>query len=194
MSFDRFFQVLTGINPISEKFRNAIEKELIPLSLPKNHLLLEAPKVSDHVYFLQSGFAMSFAYVEGQKLVDRFWKPEQIIMSPKSFFEQVPSLEFIQLMESSEVLCINHKNVMQLLEEFSEANFIYRVVMNQYYEQSREKFMDMRQLTAEARHSKLTRTYSRLEQIISQEFIASYLGITPQSLSRIKRQRNNLKH
>jgi CRP-like cAMP-binding protein len=151
-------------------------------------LLLEAPKISEHVYFLDTGFAMSFTYVDGLKYIDNFWRAGQIVMAAKSFFERVPSLEFIQLMEKSEVLCISHASVMQLFGQFPEANFIYRVVMNQYYEQCKEKFRDTHYHTAEQRHQKLLTLYPQIEQIISQEHIASYLGITPQSLSRIKRR------
>src|SRR5437879_8706090 len=116
MIFDRLFQVLSAIHPFSEKFKSAVEKELILLSLPKNYMLLEAPKISEHVYFLDTGFAMSFTYVDGVKYIDNFWRAEQIVMSAKSFFERMPSLEFIQLMEKSEVLCISHASVMKLFE------------------------------------------------------------------------------
>jgi CRP-like cAMP-binding protein len=189
MNFDRLFHVLSAIHPVSEKFKSAVEKELIPLSLPKNHLLLEAPKISEHAYFLDTGFAMSFTYINGEKCIENFWRKEQIVVSAKSFFERVPSLEFIRLMDQSEVFCISHASVMQLFSEFPEANFIYRVVMNRYYEHMKEKIRDMHYLTAEQRHEKLLKTFPGIEQIISQEFIASYLGITPQSLSRIKRQK-----
>lgn len=189
MSFDKLFQVLSAIHPVSPKYKSAVEKEITPLSLPRNHVLLEAPKISDHVYFLDSGFAMSFTYIDGIKCIDHFWRAGQIVMSARSFFERTPSVEFIQLMEKSEVLCLSHASVMRLFEEFPEANFIYRVVMNQYYEQCKEKFRDMHHLTAEQRHQKLLHQFPGVEQIIPQEYIASYLGITPQSLSRIKRKR-----
>ncbi|MBS1682211.1 MAG: Crp/Fnr family transcriptional regulator [Bacteroidetes bacterium] len=189
MNFDRLFQVLSSMHPISEKFRDAIQKELVPLSLPRNHLLLEAPNISEHAYFINSGCAMSFTYSNGEKCIEEFWQARQIVVSAKSFFERAPSLEFIQLIERSEVFCIGHASVMRLLDEFPEANFIQRVVMNQYYEFSKQKIRDMNYLTAEHRHEKFLRSFPGIEQIVSQEYIASYLGITPQSLSRIKRKR-----
>jgi hypothetical protein len=188
MNFDWLFCVLTTIHPVSEKFKLAVEKELIPLDLPKNYFLLEAPGVSRHAYFLNTGFAMSFSFVEGEKHVDGFWQPGEIIMAARSFMEQVPSLEYIQLMERSEVLCISHESVMKLFERFPEANAIYRLVMNQYYEQAKEKLRDWQYYSAQQRHEKLLRRFPRIEQIVAQQYIAAYLGIKPQSLSRMKRQ------
>ena len=191
MKFDQLFQVLSAIHPVSEKFKSAIKKELTPLSLPKNYLLLEPPRIAEYAYFLNKGFAMAYTFGNGQKCIEGFWQSGQIVMSAKSFFEQVPSLEFIQLMEKSEVLCISYAGVQQLFEAFPEAHFIYGVVMNQYYEQSKERIRDVHQLNAEQRHEKLLSRFSNIEQTISQEHIASYLVITPQSLSRIKRQRGS---
>ncbi|HLZ17736.1 MAG TPA: hypothetical protein VKQ08_11880, partial [Cyclobacteriaceae bacterium] len=155
MHYDRLFQELSAIHQISEKFRMAIERELVPLSLPKNHILLEAPKVSDQVYFLDEGFAMIYRFVDSQRSVEGFWRPGQIMMSAKSFFEQVPSLEFIQLMEQSKVLCLSHAGALRLLKAFPESYFIYGTVINQYLEQCRERLRDIHHLNAERRHGKL---------------------------------------
>lgn len=169
-------------------FRDALEKELIPLSLPKNYLLLEAPRIADHAYYLDRGFAITYTFIQGEKQIDDFWQSGQIIFSPKSLFEQIPTVENIQLIEPSEVICISYKSIMRLFELFPEANFIYRSVMNQYYDHARERIRDMKLLGAADRYMNLLHSFPGIEQFIPQEYIASYLGITPQSLSRIKRK------
>lgn len=188
MRTDRLFEVLSACHPLSTSFKAAITNELIPLSLPKNFHLLEAPKVAEHAYFLDSGFAMFYSFEDGEKHVDGFWQAGQIILSARSFFEQRPSAEFIQLMEKSDVWCISHASVMQLFNAFPEAHHIYRVLMNTYYEQTLKRIRDMKRLSAVERYHKLIGTFRMIEQVVQQEYIASYLGITPQSLSRIKRQ------
>ena len=188
MNTDRLFQVLSAIHPLSEKFRKAIKRELTHLSLPKHYLLLEAPRIAEYAYFLDSGFAMSYTFHEGEKQVEGFWVSGQILLEAKSFFERVPSEEFIELMEQSEVFCISYAGVARLFEEFPEANIIARAVLNQYYENSRDRLRDMRQLTSMQRYARLVATFPHIEQVVPQEYIASWLGITPQSLSRIKRR------
>jgi len=188
MNTDRLFQVLSAIHPLSEKFNKAIRKELTHLSLPKDYLLLEAPRIAEYVYFLDSGFAMSYTFMKGEKQVEAFWLSGQILLPAKSFLERVPSEEFIQLMEQSEVFCISYAGFSRLFDAFPEANVIARVVINQYYESSRDRIREMKHLTAMQRYARLVTTFPGIEQVISQEFIASWLGITPQSLSRIKRR------
>jgi CRP/FNR family transcriptional regulator, anaerobic regulatory protein len=187
MNTDPLFQALSAIHPVSPDFKASLLKELSCLELPKNFNLLEAPKISDHVYFLNRGSAMSYTFVDGRKHVEWLWKKDQLIVAPRSFFEQMPSREFIQLTEPSEVLCVSHAGVKRLLASFHEANFVYRIIMNQYYELGRKRIRDLQQMDGEARFKKLLQAFRHIEQILPQEYIASYLGITPQSLSRIKR-------
>jgi CRP-like cAMP-binding protein len=184
---DNLLQVLTAIHPLSEAFKITLDKELTLLSFPKNYILLEPPKIAGHAYFLNEGFAICYTFFDGKKQIEGIWKAGQIIISARSFFEQVPAREFIELIVPSTILCISYPSVMKLFERFPEANFIYRVVMNQYYEQSRQCIRDLQHLSAIARYKKMVMEFPGIEQIIPQEQIASYLGITPQSLSRIKR-------
>lgn len=187
MNTDKLFSVLASIHPISSGFRKAVEKVLTPLSLPKYHLLLEATRISECAYFLDEGFAMSYTFVKGKKQVEWFWNSGQIMVSARSFFEQVPSQEFIQLRTPTELFCVTHDSVLHLFQTFPEAHFIYRVIMNQYYEHSRERTRDLQHLTAVERYEKLIRYFPDVEQHVTQEHVASYLGIAPQSFSRIKR-------
>lgn len=191
MTIERLFATLHDIHPISEEFKTSLRKLVTPLSLPENYMLLEAPKVAEHVYFLIDGFAMSYVFLKGKKYVENFWTSGQWIISVSSFFGQTASREFIQLRRNSEILCLSYDNVQRLLHRFPEAYTIDRLVMNQYYERSRERTRDMQQLTASERYDKLIRTCHGVERHVTQEDIASYLGITPQSLSRIKKRRRH---
>lgn len=188
MNLERLFQVLSAMHPLSEEFKEALQNELVHLSLPKDYLLLQAPKISEHAFFIEQGFALSYTYHGGKKQVERFFQAGQIVCSVKSFFEQVPSQEFIQLMEQSEVLHISHPSVLRMLDQFDEANVIYRKVMNQYYEQCNDHVHDLQHLSARERYEKLHQSIPRIEQVLPQEYLASYLGIAPQSLSRLKKK------
>jgi hypothetical protein len=76
---------------------------------------------------------------------------------------------------------------LKLLGSFPEAQIIYRVIMNEYYEVSRERIRQMQHLSGRERLAQLTKSFDGIEDALPQEQIASYLGITPQSLSRIRR-------
>jgi len=180
--------VLSAIHPLSVDFKQALEKELIALSLPKNHILLEAPKIAAYAYFLENGFAMSYTFNEGEKQVEAFWKPGQLVVSSQSFFEQAASMENIQLVEKSDLLCLSYGSIEKLFEKYPEAHTIYRKMMIRHYTYSRARIRDLQQLSTLQRLEKLLTVFPGLEQKVSQDSIASYLGITPQSLSRMKKR------
>ena len=187
---ETFVQFLSGIHPPSEALKTALEKEVIQLTLPRLHLLLQAPAIADHIYFLSSGFAMRYTFRDGLKVTEAFWKPGQIISSFSSFIHQEPSKDFIQLLAKSELLGLSHSSINKLLEH-SDAQVIYRGIMNSQYEDNLVRIHDLMNLSASQRFHKLLQTYPDIEQFSPQEAIAAYIGITPQSLSRLKRQLGN---
>lgn len=191
MNSASLFEVLSAIHPLSENFKQALEKEIIGLSLPKNHLLLEAPAIASYAYILTNGFAMSYTYINGKKKVEGFWRPSEIIVPFKSFLAQSPSTDFIQLISPGDVFYIRHDSVIRLLDNFPEGNYIYCKTLYTYYENCRIRLQQLQRLSATERYLKLHQEFSGIEQLVSQEDIASYLGIAPQSLSRIKRKLDN---
>lgn len=188
MSSKKLFTLLSSIHPISDAFKTAIDQEINLLSLPKNHTLLESPRISDQAWFLENGFAMSFTYDERGIQVENFWQSGQIILSVKSLLSQVPAKENIRLLAPSKVVVINYRGLQRLFKAFPEACIIFEAIMTEYYEQSRERAQDIRSMRAVERYKKLLVDFPGIEQMVSQEHIASYLGIAAQSLSRIKRK------
>ncbi|HYG19636.1 MAG TPA: Crp/Fnr family transcriptional regulator [Ohtaekwangia sp.] len=188
MTSEQLIEVLSSMHPLSEAFKDALQKETARIILPKDYYLLEAPKISGHTYFIEKGFAVAYSFVRGEKQIDRFYGPGQIVVSPKSFFEQHPSREFIQLTTQSEVLYLTHSAAIAIAYRFIEANVIYRTIMNEHYEQCMDRLHDMQHLDAAQRYKKLHDNFPGIEQAVPQEYIASYLGIAPQSLSRLKKK------
>lgn len=192
MNLERLFQKLSSMHPLSDKFKKALRKHLTHLSLPKNYLLLEAPKISDHAYFLDTGSAMCYTFVDGNRKVRQFWKEGDIVISGKSFFQRVPSDEFIQLLEPAEVLCIRHESVMEFLMNYEDANYLSRSIIMHYYDLAVERFDDLQHLNARERYKKLRNTFPNIEQLVPSEYIASYLGMVPHTLSRVKRKNGGI--
>ncbi len=188
MNAERLFEVLSEMHALSDSFKAALLQEVTFLSLPKNHFLSEAPRTSDHVYLLADGFAVGFVFEEGEKVVHSFWGAGDIVLHPHCWFEKDSSVEFTQLAEKSEVWCISHEAIKVLMDSFKEACSLYRIIIGRYYFQSQTRLFDIQHRTAWQRYQRLIKLYSSIEQKVSQEYIASFLGITPQSLSRMKRE------
>lgn len=188
MDIEKLFAVLPLSDPPSESFKASLQQEAIYLSLPKNHFLVEAPRPTDHVYLLEDGFAIGLVFEEGQKKIHSFWGAGDVVLTPQGCFERAHPVEFVQLTEGSNVWCLHHTAVENLFELFKEARALYRLVLGRYYALTQSRLFDLQHRDTWQRYEKLLHQFPHLEQRISQEYIASYLGITPQSLSRMKRE------
>jgi len=191
MDAEQLYGILSDQLVLTDSFKTALEQEVTFLSLPKNHFLIEAPRPCDHIYLLQEGFAKGFVFEEGEKKVHSFWGASDIIVNPQGCFEKVPSVEFVQLTEKSKVWCIDQSSLKVLMDSFKEARSLYRIVIGRYYVQSQARLFDVQHRSAWQRYQKLIQQYPAIEQKVSQEYIASFLSITPQSLSRMKREHRN---
>jgi len=184
---ESFFALLSFVHPLDEELKSAIEKEVIVLTLPKDYFLVEAPRASDHVYFLKSGFACAYYFEQGKKVVSSLCKSGQFVVTHESISRSTGGHEYIQLMESSEVICISHERLDYLLNHYSPLQLLYRKLLERCVVIAMKRAREMNRYTARVRLEKLLRVFPRLEELLSQESIASYLGIRAQSLSRIRR-------
>ena len=190
MNTDRLFRVLSVIRPLHSDCQEALKSVLKFVNFPKGHYLVQANTPAQHVYFLEEGFSVAFQYQGHKRVVTDMWQPGDIILSPKSFFEQMATEEIIQLTIDSRLFSLSYTSLNRLLERFPAANVLARDITADYYARSEERIVDIHTLDAWSRYLKLLRMYPGIELNISQDLIASYLGITPQSLSRLKPERS----
>jgi CRP-like cAMP-binding protein len=187
MEIDALYNALSAYHSLSRDLKAEIEQEVDILTLPKNYCLIQAPKVPDFGYFLLDGFVMAYTFYKGKKQVDAFYKPGEFAFPLPSFFLRSPSRNNLQLMTESQVCFISYEATAKFLRDFQEANKLFQKIVIQCYQGSQTRLDEMRRLTAQERYLKLLSDYPKIEQLVAQEDIASYLSITPQSLSRIRR-------
>jgi len=186
MLTDSLFQALSRIHTLPKDFRDALDKEVRHVAYPKNHLLVQAHSFAYHAYFLEKGFAVSYQYRGNKKVVTAFWQPGDFVFVPKSFFEQTSSEEIIQLTIDSELHYVTFPIANMLFEHYPVANLFARSIVAQFHTNSVSRIADLHYRDPWQRYSKLVESYPGIELHASQDLIASYLNITPQSLSRLK--------
>jgi len=189
MDTSKLIKAIKSIHPVSDNFKSTLEEIVIPYNLPKNHILLEPPTISDQLYFINRGLAMCYTQCKKKKNVEWFRKEGQFLLASQSFFGQKSSEQYIQLMRRSELLAMPHHGVERLLVLFPEAQRLFQLILLREYGQTRQYGIDIKFLEATERFEKLLKTFPDLDRTVPQESIASYLGITPQSFSRMKRER-----
>ena len=180
------FQLFNSITPISNALEERLSNTLQTKIFPKKQLLLKEGQVSNYIYFIEKGFLRSFYINHGKEITGWFMKENDIIVSVNSFFKREPSYEYIQVIEESTVHYVHYDELQNIYKDFIEFNIVGRVLAEIYYTLSEERLYAMRSHTAEERFNSLLDKHPEIIQRAPVGYIASYLGITHETLSRIR--------
>lgn len=154
---------------------------------PKNYNLLEEGKVCKNLYFVESGLLRFFILKEGVEITKFFTIAPYCFTSQASFNSGKPANEYIQTIEKSVVWETTYAENQELLKLESWNNFARKITQEvQFFT---EKILEEIQTeTAENRYFKLLTNRPDWIQRIPLKHLASYLGVAPQSLSRIRKK------
>ena len=188
--FDILFQYIEEFLPMPESNRQQCREHFQPVRLPKGMYLQEAGEVPRTHNFVVSGFLRNFTLDEkGQEITTDLNSGPRFFTSYPYFMDQAVSPDNIVALTDCELLCVDRAGVEKLMEvggnvirEFSA------LVMQQAWEDEKQRLQDMANLTAEQRYVKFVETQPNLMKHVPLQYIASYLGIQPESLSRIRRK------
>jgi CRP/FNR family transcriptional regulator, anaerobic regulatory protein len=178
--------ILESLGTISDAAKVSLQKRVVKKECPKNHLLLKEGKICRHLYFITQGCARSFYYKDGKEITSWFAFETDAVTSMYSFVSQKPSFENIEILEESVLYAISFDNLQKMYLEYPEFNLIGRLFTEKYYIELEERVMSLQFLTAKERYQKLLAQQPMLLQRVTLGQVASYLGITQETLSRIR--------
>lgn len=176
----------SSIIPLSAELQDRIKSYLIEEHLQRKTRLLTERQISKKIYFIYKGFARAYYYKKGKDYTTWFLKEGDFIVSIHSFFTQTPSFEEIELLEDGILQSITYDQLQQLYKDFPEFNIVGRILTEHYYLTSETKSIDLRMYTATERYHMLIESYPTLLQRAILGQIASYLGVSQETLSRIR--------
>lgn len=160
-----------------------------PLTVLKNTIIEEENKVSNYLYFIESGFMRLFYYDDnGDEVTTHFGKPNSFMTSFLSFINNAPAVENVECVTDCQLLKIKKQYLKKLIDETESFKAFSLIMFQRALGESAKRANDLATLNAEQRYLKLISEQPEILQNIPIQYIASYLGIKPQSLSRIRKQ------
>lgn len=156
----------------------------------RKQLLLSAGQPAEHAYFVEEGFARGFYYDDrtGRDITVFLWDELSVALPANSFFRRQPSDIHMEVMPGSTLLSLSYGQLAAIFELFPATGELARLLILQYSAFHKQRTHDLLTRSAWERYQDLLQAHPRLEQKVSQDTIATYLGITPWSLSRLKKQ------
>lgn len=177
-----------GLNiPVDEKKLNEIAGYFKPLTANKNAILLSHGEVCNNFYFVNKGCVRTYYLTEQGTEKTRYIAMEGIVItSLSSFISQQPSFELIEVLESTELLAISRNSFFRMVENIPEWEQFYRKLLEYAYLFQNKKIEQLVTLTAGERYAALMMENPHFVLRLSNKILASYLDLTPETLSRIK--------
>ena len=168
-----------------EKFRDLFrEKEI-----PSKTILLPEGKIATRVHFIKKGCLREWFNKDGKDITFQFFFEGQAVASIDSFINNKPSIFTLESIEPSTIISISKENFEQLQRIYPGMKEGFQEVMYQRFQNYARLFLSRIKDTPRERYEDLIKNHPEIIKRIPQHYIASYLGITPISLSRIKNKK-----
>lgn len=182
-------QILGNICPLTSSFQQRLEQQLRGSTAQRNELLIQPGEIARSLYFVKSGLLRSYAIDEnGKEITNCFMSQGELVISVESFFNQKPAKEYIQVLQPAILQSLSWNQLNSYYADFTEANLIGRVLTQKYYILCQQRAAFIRLSSYQQRYHALIHQHPQIELQASQHQIASFLGISRETLSRLRSQ------
>lgn len=176
-------------HPLSKQAESAILDISSTISIAKNKDLQPIGHTCKTIYFITKGLARIYYFKDGIDITESFAFENELIERIESLFTGKPSRKGIQVLEDSEIIAINANALFRLYDSFPEIERLFRKIFEAAYVDTVNRIESIQFHTAEERYQALIEQAPNVIKRVPLKYIASYLGITQQSLSRIRAHR-----
>jgi CRP-like cAMP-binding protein len=189
MNKEQLEKYIVQLLPISFAQVKKVTTSFDFFTIDKNSFLLQENKISKETYFLESGFIRSYVMdQEGQEVTTNIYSAPCFVNDFLSFFKQQPTKENFQTLTPCKLWRMNFEDVQTNFHNIPEFREFGRMMLVTNYSILNDRMIGMIKDTAEKRYLSLLQQHVDIYQHVPLKIIASYLGITDSSLSRIRKE------
>lgn len=172
---------------LSDKDKQAILELNLLQTFSRDTILLNEGETARHCYLVLKGCVRSYYLIDGEEKTTELYTENQPV-TPVSYIKQTPSEYYVSCVEDCILSVGTPEKTSQLLDKIPKFASLIATVSNKLRAEHQVEFDDFRNLSPEGRYMKLLDVRPHLMNRVPQYIIASYLGIKPQSLSRIRKR------
>ena len=183
---DAYFRALEEFSPLDATAKKQLEEFIVVTKVVKSDFILEQGVVCNYIYFLDQGFARQFYYKNGKEITEWFAAEKEFCFSIESYFHHTPSKLTIQALEDSVVIGLHRDALMELSKKHSQISQLALNMLSTSLVYSQQRMETILFESAKDRYKHLLETKPKIIQKVPLAHIASFLGITQETLSRIR--------
>lgn len=189
MNKDNLVSFIQNTSPLSRAKAEQLADKYLPKKILKNEYILKEGHICNAAYFVESGLMRAYIYdLDGNDVTISFYSENDPATDMFSFFQRVKSKENIQAITDCETWYITYDTMQESFHNIPEFREFGRSNLINTYGALKQRMLSMLQETAEQRYLNLLSSNPEILQIAPLKTIATYLGITDTSLSRIRRE------
>jgi CRP-like cAMP-binding protein len=186
--FQSFYQYTSSIVSFSGSEKALVESAFTYRQVPAKFKLVEEGKIARELYFILEGLVRLYYTKDGEEITGFLFKEQLFASSYDSFLRQVPSIQTLETIEPCNLLVISKERLDNLYQELPKMQVLGRKVAEQRFINAQLLLSSFILDSPEERYRKFEESHKDLLLRVPQHMIASFLGITPVSLSRIRKR------
>lgn len=186
---------ITSVYPVSDEYRKLMLERTYYKSFKKGEILVRKDEICSSVFYIKKGLIRGFIDYNAGEITTWISCENELVTSISGFFKRGPSKENIQAIEPCIVECLDADDLQELYTCCPESNIVTRLILEKYYQDAEDRAFVARLPTAIEKYNYILQSdsYSHLLNRAPLKFVASFLGMRLETLSRMRMQNMRLK-
>ena len=177
---------IQSLYPLSDATIEELKAYVTPCRFPKRYQMIKADMFCKYAYFIEKGMTRSFWLVNGEEITTSFSWEGGIVFSMDELYYNKPSEEFVETLEDVVVYKISLADLTRLFQTNIELANWGRIIHQNEYRRLHRSHKERLTLPAKERYEEFKQQFPQICQRVKLRYIASYLGITLPTLSRLR--------